>query len=163
MARPNPSPNPATMIPTPRTENEDKWYFGSNRPGMEIECVSADFARQLEREVQQLNERLIDRASAYEARERDMMQKIRELESRLMAHEPIFNDRRLTPEWPMTKKKALHLLENSPISTGVVGVLLRDGDTGITTIIDESRVRSFHPGYWISIMTPAQSNEESPQ
>lgn len=37
-------------LPTPETDNAPKFYFGDNRPSMETECVSADFARNLERQ-----------------------------------------------------------------------------------------------------------------
>lgn len=36
---------------TPRTDAEQKWTFGDNRPGMSFNCVTVDFAGQLEREL----------------------------------------------------------------------------------------------------------------
>ena len=36
---------------TPRTDAEQKWTFGDNRPGMFFECVKVEFAQQLEREL----------------------------------------------------------------------------------------------------------------
>ncbi len=41
-------------LPTPETDNAPKFYFGDNRPSMETECVSADFARNLERQRNEL-------------------------------------------------------------------------------------------------------------
>lgn len=40
-----------TETPTPRTDAEQKWTFGDNRPGMSFDCVTIEFARQLEREL----------------------------------------------------------------------------------------------------------------
>lgn len=36
---------------TPRTDAEQKWTFGDNRPGMSFECVKAEFAEGLEKEL----------------------------------------------------------------------------------------------------------------
>lgn len=35
---------------TPRTDKVEKFFFGDNRPSMEIECVKSAFAKTLERE-----------------------------------------------------------------------------------------------------------------
>lgn len=40
-----------TNTTTPRTDAEQKWTFGDNRPGMSYECVKVEFAKELEREL----------------------------------------------------------------------------------------------------------------
>jgi hypothetical protein len=45
--------NTPTETPTPRTDAEHKKWWGDNRPGMSSEYVTADFARGLERELDQ--------------------------------------------------------------------------------------------------------------
>jgi plasmid replication initiation protein len=40
-----------TNTTTPRTDAEQKWTFGDNRPGMSFECVKVEFAQELEREL----------------------------------------------------------------------------------------------------------------
>ena len=40
---------------TPRTDAEQKWTFGDNRPGMSFECVKVEFAQELERELNKAN------------------------------------------------------------------------------------------------------------
>lgn len=36
---------------TPRTDAEQKWTFGDNRPSMSFECVKVEFAQELEKEL----------------------------------------------------------------------------------------------------------------
>lgn len=36
---------------TPRTDAEQKWTFGDNRPGISFECVRVEFAQELEKEL----------------------------------------------------------------------------------------------------------------
>lgn len=40
---------------TPRTDAEQKWTFGDNRPSMSFECVKVEFAQELERELNKAN------------------------------------------------------------------------------------------------------------
>lgn len=54
------------MSDTPQTDNAPKFYFGDNRPSMETECVSANFARSLERQRDALLEALRGMMSAFD-------------------------------------------------------------------------------------------------
>lgn len=55
--------------------------------------------------------------------------------------------------WPLTEKKARFVLENGRPNQ-IVGVVIRDMDTGQTTVIDESAVRTMHPNQWGEVMHP---------
>lgn len=45
---------------TPRTDAEQKWTFGDNRPGMDFECVKVEFAHELEKELAEAKRLLAD-------------------------------------------------------------------------------------------------------
>lgn len=49
---------------TPRTDAEQKWTFGDNRPGMSFECVKAEFAEGLEKELAEAKRLLATRVEA---------------------------------------------------------------------------------------------------
>ena len=49
---------------TPRTDAEQKWTFGDNRPGMSFECVKVEFAQELEKELAQAKRLLATRVEA---------------------------------------------------------------------------------------------------
>ena len=55
--------------------------------------------------------------------------------------------------WHLTEKKARFVLENGR-PTKIVGVVIRDMDTGQTTVIDQCAVVTLHPGKWSDIMHP---------
>ena len=45
---------------TPITDEEQKWTFGDNRPGMSFECVKVEFAQELEKELAEAKRLLAD-------------------------------------------------------------------------------------------------------
>lgn len=45
---------------TPRTNAEQKWTFGDNRPGMNFDCVKVEFAHELEKELAEAKRLLAD-------------------------------------------------------------------------------------------------------
>lgn len=47
---------------TPRVDAEPKYFFGDNRPGMEVACVTSKYARQLETELR-ATQRKLDEAN----------------------------------------------------------------------------------------------------
>lgn len=49
---------------TPRTDAEQKWTFGDNRPGMDFECVKVEFAHELEKELAEAKRLLATRVEA---------------------------------------------------------------------------------------------------
>ena len=49
---------------TSRTDAEQKWTFGDNRPGMSFECVKVEFATELEKELAQAKRLLATRVEA---------------------------------------------------------------------------------------------------
>ena len=49
---------------TPRTDAEQKWTFGDNRPDMSFECVKVEFAQELEKELAQAKRLLATRVEA---------------------------------------------------------------------------------------------------
>ncbi len=61
--------------------------------------------------------------------------------------------------WRMTEKKARTVLESGR-PTQIVGLIIRDMDTGQTTIIDESAVRTLHPRQWIPVIHPDWQNDK---
>ena len=62
--------------------------------------------------------------------------------------------------WRLTEKKARMLLESGrPMQ--IVGLIIRDADTGQTTIIDESAVRTMHPSQWMPVVHPDWQSDES--
>jgi hypothetical protein len=55
--------------------------------------------------------------------------------------------------WRLTEKKARHILESGrPVQ--IVGLIIRDMDTGQTTLVDESKVVTLHPSQWLPVMHP---------
>lgn len=49
---------------TPRTNAEQKWTFGDNRPGMDFDCVKVEFAHELEKELAEAKRLLATRVEA---------------------------------------------------------------------------------------------------
>lgn len=49
---------------TPRTDAEQKWTFGDNRPGIDFECVKVEFAHELEKELAEAKRLLATRVEA---------------------------------------------------------------------------------------------------
>lgn len=61
--------------------------------------------------------------------------------------------------WRLTEKKARIVLESGR-PTQIVGLIIRDMDTGQTTIIDESAVRTLHPSQWLPVVYPDWQSAE---
>ena len=53
--------------------------------------------------------------------------------------------------WRLTERKARAILESCERKQ-VVGLVIRDMDTGQTTVVDESRVVTLHPSEWREAM-----------
>lgn len=62
--------------------------------------------------------------------------------------------------WVMTEKKARMVLESGR-PTQIVGLIIRDMDTGQTTVIDQSAVMTLHPSQWNEVMHPKRPNDQS--
>ena len=62
--------------------------------------------------------------------------------------------------WRLTEKKARMVLESGR-PTQIVGLIIRDMDTGQTTIIDESAVRTLHPSQWLPVVHPDWQSDPS--
>ena len=60
--------------------------------------------------------------------------------------------------WALTEKKARFVLESNQ-ETQIVGLVIRNMNTGQTTVIDQSFVRIMHPDKWNEVLRPKQSNQ----
>ena len=61
--------------------------------------------------------------------------------------------------WRLTEKKARMVLESGR-PTQIVGLVIRDMDTGQTTVIDQSTVMTLHPSQWNEVMHPKRPNAD---
>ena len=61
--------------------------------------------------------------------------------------------------WKLTEKKARMVLESGR-PTQIVGLVIRDMDTGQTTVIDQSAVMTLHPSQWNEVMHPKRPNAD---
>lgn len=118
---------------TPRTDAEQKWIFGDNRPGMSFECVKVEFAQELEKELAQAKRLLATRVEAsrlddaerrfqYQKDENDnRIKQIRKLQQEL--HELHTKDSARTREYNtlVQENRDLHKqLADSPKMLGMV-------------------------------------------
>lgn len=62
--------------------------------------------------------------------------------------------------WRLTEKKARMVLESGR-PTQIVGLIIRDMDTGQTTVIDQSAVMTLHPSQWNEVMHSKRPNKDS--
>jgi hypothetical protein len=61
--------------------------------------------------------------------------------------------------WVLTERKARMVLESGR-PTQIVGLIIRDMDTGQTTLIDHAAVMTLHPSQWNEVMHPKRPNEK---
>lgn len=62
--------------------------------------------------------------------------------------------------WRLTEKKARMVLDSGR-PTQIVGLIIRDMDTGQTTVIDQSAVMTLHPSQWNEVMHPKRPNDKA--
>ena len=73
---------------------------------------------------------------------------------------PLLDYARPAAAWRLTEKKARMVLESGR-PTQIVGLIIRDMDTGQTTVIDQSAVMTLHPNQWNEVMHPKRPNDRT--
>jgi hypothetical protein len=73
---------------------------------------------------------------------------------------PLLDYARPAAAWRLTEKKARMVLESGR-PTQIVGLIIRDMDTGQTTVIDQSAVMTLHPSQWNEVMHPKRPNDRT--